>query len=430
MIERYTGKDMGAIWSLENRYRKFLAVEILATRAWAELGIVPREAADQIACKADFKLARIEELEQETRHDVVAFTRAVAESLGPESRYFHYGLTSYDVVDTALSVMLGEAADLLLQGLDKLAAALKEQALRYKLTSCVGRTHGVHAEPTSLGLKFALWLAETGRNRTRLEQAAQTVRVGKLSGAVGNFAHIDPFIEEYVCRELGLQAAAVSTQVLQRDRHAEFVSTLAIVGATLEKIALEIRNLQRTETREVEEPFYSGQKGSSAMPHKRNPVTCEKVCGLARLLRGYATTALENVALWHERDISHSSVERVILPDSTITLDHMLKEITRVVCELRVIPEQLEKNLNLTGGLIFSQRVLLELVENGLSREDAYDLVQRCAMEAWEQGKNLKDLLAAEELVLSRLGLEKLEQCFDPAYYLQRVDRIYQRLGL
>ncbi len=430
MIDRYTGKAMGSIWSLENRYKKFLDVEILATQAWAELGVVPPEAADLIAANASFSVERIEELEAQTRHDVVAFTRCVAESLGEESRFFHYGLTSYDIVDTALSVLLGEAGELLLKGLAGLEAALKEQAVRYKNVPCVGRTHGVHAEPTSLGLKFALWLAEIRRNSERLGRAVETVRVGKLSGAVGNFAHIDPFIEEYVCEKLNLQPAPVSTQVLQRDRHAEYVSVLALIGASLEKIALEIRSLQRTETRELEEPFYAGQKGSSAMPHKRNPVTCEKICGLSRLLRGYATAALENVALWHERDISHSSVERVILPDSTITLDHMINQMIRVVGELNVYPDKMVKNLELTGGLIYSQKVLLELVEKGLSREEAYDLVQRCAMQAWENNMSLKDVLAAEELVISKLGSNGLEKCFDAAYYLKRVDYIYKRLGI
>jgi adenylosuccinate lyase len=430
MIERYTGTAMGKIWSLENRYQKFLEVEILATEAWAELGVVPSEVATQISTKASFDVNRINELEKETRHDVVAFTRCVAESLGEESRYFHYGLTSYDVVDTALSVMLVEAAALIKSGLQSLEEALKVQALRYKDTATVGRTHGVHAEPTSLGLKFALWLAEVRRDLERLERATESVRVGKLSGAVGNFAHIDPFIEEYVCEKLGLEAAPVSTQVIQRDRHAEFLSVLAIIGATLEKIALEIRNLQRTETREIEEPFYSGQKGSSAMPHKRNPVTCEQICGLARLLRGYAVSAFENVALWHERDISHSSVERVILPDSTIITDHMVQQMIRVVEELNVYPQQLLHNLELTGGLIYSQRVLLELVESGLSREEAYDLVQRCAMESWERGIAFKDLLAAEEVVTQRLNKEKLDDCFNPAYYLRRVDYIYKRLGI
>lgn len=421
---------MGRIWSLENRYRKFLDVEILASAAWAELGVIPADAADKIAANAAFEVQRIEALEKETRHDVVAFTRCVAESLGEESRFFHYGLTSYDIVDTALSVLLREAAGLLNDGLIELETVLKAQALKYKETAMVGRTHGVHAEPTSLGLKFALWLAEMRRNRERLKQAAEVVRVGKISGAVGNFAHIDPFIEEYVCAKLNLEPAPVSTQVLQRDRHAEFINTLALIGATLEKIALDIRNLQRTETRELEEPFYSGQKGSSAMPHKRNPVTCEKVCGLARLLRGYAGTALENVALWHERDISHSSVERVILPDSTIITDHILKQMIRVVGELKVNQDQLAANLELTGGLIYSQRVLLELVESGLSREEAYDLVQRCAMESWESNRSFKELLCAEEAVRERLSKAKLDDCFDPAHYLKRVDYIFRRLGI
>ena len=430
MIERYTRPEMAKIWSLENRYRKFLDVEILAAEAWAELGMVPREAAALIAAKASFDVQRIEEIEKETRHDLVAFIRCVAESLGEESRYFHYGLTSYDVVDTALSVLLGEAAKVIDGGLLELEEVLTEQALRYKGTATVGRTHGVHAEPTSLGLKFALWLAEVRRDRDRFARAAESVRVGKISGAVGNFVHLDPYVEEYVCHKLGLEPDPVSTQVIQRDRHAEFVGVLAIIGATLEKIALEIRNLQRTEVREMEEPFYSGQKGSSAMPHKRNPVTCEQVCGLARLLRGYAGTALENVALWHERDISHSSVERVILPDSTIVADHILQQMIRVIRELKVYPQQLVRNLELTGGLIYSQRVLLELVAAGLLREKAYDLVQRCAMEAWESGRSFRDLLAGEPEVLERLGGEKLDQCFDPAYYLQRVEYIYNRLGL
>jgi adenylosuccinate lyase len=421
---------MAGIWSLENRYQKFLDVEILASEAWAELGVVPREAAALIAANASFDLQRIEELEKEIRHDLVAFTHCVAESLGEESRYFHYGLTSYDVVDTALSVLLGEAAGLIGKGLLELEEVLKVQALRYKETATVGRTHGVHAEPTSLGLKFALWMAEIRRDYERLRRASESVRVGKLSGAVGNFAHLDPFIEEYVCRRLGLDPAPVSTQVLQRDRHAEFVSVLAIIGATLEKIALEIRNLQRTEVREMEEPFYSGQKGSSAMPHKRNPVTCEQVCGLARLLRGYAGTALENVALWHERDISHSSVERVILPDSTIIADHLIQQMIRVIRDLKVYPQQLLKNLDLTGGLIYSQRILIDLIDSGMLREKAYDLVQRCATAAMESDRTFRDLLADDNEVAERLGRDKLEACFNPSYYLRRVDYIYKRLGL
>ncbi len=430
MIERYTSPEMGLIWSLENRYQKFLEVEILAAEAWSELGVVPRDAAQSIAAKARFDLARIDELERETRHDVVAFTRCVAESLGSESRYFHYGLTSYDVVDTALSALLAEASAIIDAGLIEMIEALIEKARQYKKIPVVGRTHGVHAEPTSLGLKFALWLAEIRRNQERMKRAAEAVRVGKISGAVGNFAHIDPFIEEYVCRKLNLEPDPVSTQVIQRDRHAEYLSTLALIGATLEKIALEIRNLQRTECAELEEPFYEGQKGSSAMPHKRNPVTCEQICGLARLLRGYATTALENVALWHERDISHSSVERVILPDSTIITDHMVKQMVRVIRGLRVNKKQLDQNLALTGGLIYSQRVLLKLVEKGLSREKAYDLVQKCAMQAWESGRSFKDCLSEEKDISERLGPKKLDDCFDPAYYLNRVDYIYERLGI
>ncbi len=431
MIERYTGAAMGSIWSLSNRYQKYLEVEILASEAWAELGVIPKEAADLIAANARFDVERIEVLEQETRHDVVAFTRSVAESLGAESRYFHYGLTSYDVVDTALSVLLSEAAALLHTGLAELDQVLTKQALRYKHTPTVGRTHGVHAEPTSLGLKFALWLAENRRNIKRMERAAEAVRVGKISGAVGNFAHIDPFIEEFVCRKLGLEPAAISTQVIQRDRHAEFVTTLALIGSTLEKISLEIRNLQHTETRELEEPFYSSQKGSSAMPHKKNPVTAEKICGLARLLRGYAVTALENVALWHERDISHSSVERVILPDCTITLDHMLQQTIRIVSALVINEEQLAVNLDLTGGLIYSQRVLLALVESGgLSCEAAYDLVQTYALRAWESNQQFSELLKADTFITEKLGHQKLEECINPAYYLRRIDYIYKRLRL
>ncbi|MEW5783795.1 MAG: adenylosuccinate lyase [Bacillota bacterium] len=430
MIERYTRPEMERIWSLENRFQKMLQIEILAAQAWAELGEIPADAVRLIAARASFSVERIAELERETRHDVVAFTRCVAESLGEESRYFHYGLTSSDVVDTAQSVLLQEAAALIKDGLTALRATLAEQARRFKSTPVIGRTHGMHAEPTSLGLKFALWWAEAGRNLARLERAAQTVRVGKLSGAVGNYALIDPFVEEYVCETLGLEAAPISTQVLQRDRHAEFVSCLALIGASLEKIALEIRLLQRTEAGELAEPFYRGQKGSSAMPHKRNPVACEQVCGLARLLRGYAQAALENVALWHERDISHSSVERVILPDSTILVDYLLHQMVRVTGELHVYPERMAANLALTGGLVFSQRVLLALVDSGLSRETAYDLVQRCAMESMESGIPFQELLGREKQVSERINAATLEACFDPGYYLQRVDLIYSRLGL
>ncbi|MBS3942891.1 MAG: adenylosuccinate lyase [Dethiobacter sp.] len=430
MIERYARPEMLHIWSLENRYAKFLEIEILAVQAWAELGEIPPNAARLIAENSCFTVERIAELERETRHDLVAFTRCIAESLGEESRYFHYGLTSYDVVDTALSTLLLEAAALIKAGLADLAAVLEEQALRHKDTPVVGRTHGVHAEPTSLGLKFALWLAEARRNLERVERAEETVRVGKLSGAVGNYAHIDPFVEQYVCRRLGLAVDPVSTQVLQRDRHAEYVTVMALIGAFLEKIALEVRNLQRTETREIEEPFYQGQKGSSAMPHKRNPVTCEQICGLARVLRGYAGAALEDVALWHERDISHSSVERVILPDCTTLVDYLLQQTIQVIRGLRIYPEQMRRNLELTGGLIYSQRVLLALVDRGLTREAAYDLVQRSAARALELGHPFKQLLWEEPQVREKMSELDFDSCFEPAYYLRRVDLIYRRLGL
>ena len=430
MIERYSRPEMARIWSLENRYAKFLEIEILAAEAWAEIGEIPRNAARLIAEKASFTVQRIGELETETRHDVVAFTRCVAESLGEESRFFHYGLTSYDIVDTALSVLLQEAAAIILEGLNELREALKGQALRYRDTIIIGRTHGVHAEPTSLGLKFALWYAEAERNLERVNRAAETTRYGKLSGAVGNFAHIDPFIEQYVCRKLGLLPAPVSTQILQRDRHAEYACTMALVASSLEKIALEVRNLQRTETHEMEEPFYQGQKGSSAMPHKRNPVTCEQICGLARVARAYAGAALENVALWHERDISHSSVERVILPDLTTLVDYMLHQTVRVISGLLVYPDRMLDNLELSGGLVYSQAVLLALVESGLSREEAYDLVQACAMKSWGKGISFRKTLEQEKIISSRLTSEQLNRCFDPRHYLRRVNLIYQRAGI
>lgn len=430
MIERYSRPEMARIWSLENRYAKFLQIEILAAEAWAELGEIPRDAARLIAEKASFNVKRIGELEMETRHDVVAFTRCVAESLGEESRFFHYGLTSYDVVDTALAVLLQEAAAIIAEGMNELRESLKGQALRHRDTIIVGRTHGVHAEPTSLGLKFALWYTEAERNLERVRRAAETTRYGKLSGAVGNFAHIDPFIEQYVCRKLGLLPAPVSTQILQRDRHAEYACTMALVASSLEKIALEVRNLQRTETHEIEEPFYQGQKGSSAMPHKRNPVTCEQICGLARVARAYAGAALEDVALWHERDISHSSVERIILPDLTTLVDYMLHQTVRVISGLLIYPDRMLDNLELTKGLVYSQAVLLALVENDLSREEAYDLVQACAMKSWEKGISFREALQQEEMISSRLTPARLNSCFDPRHYLRRVDMIYKRAGI
>ena len=430
MIERYTREEMGQIWSLQNKFQKWLDIEILAAEAMGKLKLIPADAAGLIRKNATFTVERIDELEKMTRHDVVAFTRCVAESLGEEARYVHYGLTSSDVVDTALSALLKDASQIIEKGLEKIEEALRKQALAHRETVITGRTHGVHAEPTSLGMKFALWMAEIQRDRERFKRAKDGVSFGKISGAVGNYAHLDPFVEEYVCEKMGLQVAPISTQVLQRDRHAEFVFVLGLIAATLEKIALEVRNLQRTETRELEEPFYTGQKGSSAMPHKRNPVLCEQVTGLARIVRSSVQAALENVALWHERDISHSSVERVILPDCTILVDYLLNLMTRVVSELRVYPENMLRNLNITGGLAFSQRVLLELVESGLSRENAYDIVQATAMKSWETGTPFKELLAAEPQIREKMTEEEIAACFDPAYYIRRVDYIYKRLNL
>ncbi|NLM45969.1 MAG: adenylosuccinate lyase [Firmicutes bacterium] len=430
MLERYTLPEMAELWSLENKFKKWLEVEILACEAWAELGVIPREAAALIRRKASFSVERILELEAETRHDVVAFTRCVAESLGEEAKYVHYGLTSSDVVDTALAVLMKEAADLILQQLDALLDVLKAKAREHKTTIMMGRTHGIHAEPTTFGLKMALYVAEMQRNRLRLERARDTVACGKISGAVGTFANLPPQVEAYVCRKLGLSPAPISTQILQRDRHAEFMAALAIAAGTLEKLATEIRGLQKTETREVEEPFYAGQKGSSAMPHKRNPVGCEQICGLARVVRANAMAALENMPLWHERDISHSSTERIIIPDSTTLLHYMLHRMTRIVGDLRVYPENMRRNMEKTMGLIFSQKVLLTLVEKGMAREAAYDLVQKYAMEAWEKQKPFRELLASDPVIMSTLTPKELQACFDPAYHLKCVDEIFARVGI
>ena len=430
MIDRYTLPEMARLWSLENKFQKWLEVEIHACAAWAELGAIPPAAAEDIREKAAFQVDRVLELEESTRHDVVAFTRCVAESLGEESRYFHYGLTSSDVVDTALSLLLVEAADIIIHDVKSFLEVLAAQANKYKHTLMMGRTHGVHAEPTTLGLKMALWYAEMQRNLTRLQRAREAVRVGKLSGAVGTFANIPPQVEEYVCDKLGLKPAPISTQVLQRDRHAEYVTALAITGGTLEKMATEIRGLQKTEVREVEEPFYKGQKGSSAMPHKRNPVMSEQVAGLARILRGNTQAALENMALWHERDISHSSVERIILPDSTTLLHYMLKRMQRIIGDLLVYPENMAANMDKTLGLCYSQRVLTALINKGLSREEAYDLVQGLAMKAWEGREDYLTLLEGDPQVGSRLSPAELKGLFDPAFHLKHVDLIFQRLGL
>jgi adenylosuccinate lyase len=421
---------MGRLWTLENKFQKWLEIEIYVCEAWAELGVIPREATAVIRRQASFNVERILEIEAQTRHDVVAFTRCVAESLGPESRYVHYGLTSSDVADTALSALLKEAADLLLAAAGELSLALKETARRHKNTVMMGRTHGVHAEPTTFGLKMALYVAEMERNRSRLERARDSVAVGKLSGAVGTYANIDPFVEEYVCGKLGLAPDPVSTQIVQRDRHAELMTVLAIIAGTLDKLATEIRGLQKTETREVEEPFYQGQKGSSAMPHKRNPVNCEQISGLSRVVRANALAALENMPLWHERDISHSSAERVILPDSTILLHYMLHNMTRIIGGLHVYPDNMRRNMQKTHGLTFSQQVLLALVQKGLTREEAYDLVQKYAMQAWEAERHLQDLLADDRAIAQLLSPAELAACFNPDRALQKVDEIYRRLGI
>lgn len=430
MIERYTRPEMGAIWTEENRFKAWLEVEILACEAWAELGVIPKEDVERIRQNASFDIARIKEIEEETRHDVVAFTRAVSETLGEERKWVHYGLTSTDVVDTALSYLLKQANEILLRDLENFIQVLKEKALEHKYTVMMGRTHGVHAEPTTFGLKMALWYAEMQRHLERFKQAAETVRVGKISGAVGTYANIDPFVEQYVCEKLGLKPAPISTQTLQRDRHAYYMATLALIATSIEKFAVEIRGLQKSEVREVEEFFAKGQKGSSAMPHKRNPIGSENMTGMARVVRGYMLTAYENVPLWHERDISHSSAERIILPDATIALNYMLNRFTNIVKNLKVYPENMKKNMDRTLGLIYSQRVLLSLIDAGMTREEAYDLVQPKAMEAWEKQVPFRSLIEADERITSRLTKEQIDDCFDYRYHLKHVDTIFKRLGL
>jgi adenylosuccinate lyase len=430
MIERYARPEMARIWSQDAKYEAWLKVELAVCEVYVKRGIIPADALARIKSKARVEAARIDEIEARTRHDVIAFLTNLEESIGADSRYVHLGLTSSDVVDTAQALQLVAASELLLAGLERLRAALRTLALRHKDTVCVGRTHGIHAEPTSFGLKAALWFAEAGRNLERLRRAEEAVRVGKISGSVGNFAHVEPDVEEEVCRLLGLEPAPISTQVIQRDRHAEFCAALAITAASIEKIATEIRSLQRTEILEAEEPFTEGQKGSSSMPHKRNPVSCEQLCGLARVVRTNSLAALENVALWHERDISHSSVERVILPDSTLLLDYMLHQMTRIVEGLQVYPERMRENLQRSYGLMFSQRVLLKLTETGLPRQQAYEIVQKNAMRAWRERTDFSALLAADPEVTARLAPDDLAACFEPAWYLRNVDAIYRRAGL
>jgi adenylosuccinate lyase len=430
VIERYTRPEMGALWSEETKFRTWLEVEILACEAWSQLGKIPPEAVEEIRQKARFDVRRIQEIEETVKHDVIAFLTNVAEYVGPASRYIHYGMTSSDLLDTSLAVLLRRAGLMLLEGAKRLREAIGNKALQYKDTLCVARTHGVQSEPITFGWKLAVWYDEMRRHIERLERAIDTISVGKISGAVGTFAYVDPFVERYVCERLGLKPAPASTQVIQRDRHAEFLTTLALVGNSLEKFATEIRHLQRTEVLEVEEPFTKGQKGSSAMPHKRNPITCERIAGQARILRANALAAMENVALWHERDISHSSVERVILPDSTILLDYMLHTFTRVVENLVVYPERMRQNLELTGGLIYSQAVLLKLTEKGLTREEAYAIVQGLAMEARDRGLVFRDLVAQDERVRRFLTQEEIHWCFDPWKNLRHVDEVFRRVGL
>jgi len=429
MIERYSRPAMKKVWSEENKFAKWLQVEVAVCEAWAELGIIPKEELRKIK-KARFDMKRFEEILKTTHHDVTAFLGSVAESLGEESRFIHLGLTSSDVMDTALSLQLLEATKILEQDIADLIAVLKEKAIEHKHTLMMGRTHGVHAEPVTFGLKMALWIEEMKRNAQRLAEAKKVIVVGKISGAVGTYATVPPEVEEKACARLGLSPAPVSSQVLQRDRHAQFVTTLAIMASSLEKFATEIRGLQRTEILEAEEPFEEGQTGSSAMPHKRYPELCERVCGLARLVRGHALTAMENVALWHERDISHSSNERITLPDSCLVLDYILSIFTNVMRGLRVYPQRMRENVELTKGLVFSQRVLLALIDKGLSRQKAYDLVQRNAMKAWKERTDFLQLLEADSEVVASLSAAELESLFDYQYYLKHVDHIFERLGL
>jgi adenylosuccinate lyase len=419
---------MGRIWSEENRFRTWLTVEVAATETLAQAGLVPKSAARAIRERADFNLERIQEIEAEVRHDVIAFTTAVAEIVGPEARWFHYGLTSNDVVDTAQALLVKQASEIISADLQRLAEVLKRRAWEFKDTPQIGRTHGIHAEPITFGFKLANWYSETQRNIQRFESAAEDMRVGKFSGAVGTLAHLSPELEEKICARLGLKAAAVSSQVIQRDRHAAYSGVLAVIASTLDKIATEIRHLQRTEVREAEEYFSEKQKGSSAMPHKRNPVTCEQISGLARVVRSNAQAALENVPLWHERDISHSSVERIILPDSTTLVDYLLNKTTNLIDTMFIYPERMRANLESTGGLVFSGQLLLDLVEHGVSREDAYRMVQGHAMRAWKEGLNFRDLVLADQSITGRVPRKQIDKAFDLDRQLRNIDKIFVRV--
>ena len=430
MIERYTNPEMGRIWTLQHEFEVMLEVEITACEAMAELGQIPVEAAKNIREKAQFNLERVKEIEKVTNHDIIAFLTNVAEYVGEDSKYIHKGLTSSDVKDTALGIMMKKSAELILEDLKNLRDVLKRQAKKYKHTVCIGRTHGIHAEPMTLGLKFALWYDEICRDIERVEHAKKVVAVGKLSGAVGTYSNIDPRIEEITCKKLGIESVKLATQVIQRDRHAEYMTTLAIVASTFEKIATELRNLQRTDIREVEEYFQPGQKGSSAMPHKRNPITGERITGMARLVRGNAIAAMEDITLWHERDISHSSVERVILPDSTINVDYCCRKLTNLVDKLLVYPEAMMENLNKTGGLIFSQRIMLAVVSKGVLREDAYKWVQRNAMARWLKGEDFRTNVEKDPDITKYLTKEEIDNCFDYQWFLRNVDMIMARFGI
>ena len=430
MITRYTRPEMAKIWSDENRYRCWLEVEILACEAWAELGEIPKVDVQKIRDNASFSVERILEIEEETRHDVVAFTRAVSETLGEERKWVHYGLTSTDVVDTAYGYQLKQANDILRKDLRRFLEIIQQKALEHKYTVCMGRTHGVHAEPTTFGLKLALWYSEMKRNIERFERAAQGVEAGKISGAVGTFANIPTSVEAYVCGQLQIRLQEISTQILSRDLHADYISTIALIATSIEKFATEIRGLQKSETREVEEFFAKGQKGSSAMPHKRNPIGSENMAGLSRVIRGHMVTAYENVNLWHERDISHSSAERIIIPDSTILLNYMLNRFGNIVKNLTVFPDRMLKNMDATFGLIYSQRVLLKLIDKGLSREKAYDLVQPCTALSWDEQRSFREIIENQEEIMSHLTTEELNDAFDYHYHIRQVDEIFHRVGL
>ncbi len=430
MIERYTRPEMKKIWAEQNRFQAWLEVEVLSCEAWGKLGIIPEADVEKIRKNSKFNVQRIQEIEAQTRHDVVAFTRSVSESLGEERKWVHYGLTSTDVVDTANSYLIKQANDILRRDLKHFMAALKAKAQEHKYTIMMGRTHGIHAEPTTFGLKLALWYAEMERNFERFEAAATNIEYGKISGAVGTYANIDPFVESYVCQKLGLKPAPISTQTLQRDRHAHYLSSLALIATSLEKFATEIRSLQKSETREVEEYFSPGHTGSSAMPHKRNPIGSENITGLARVIRGYMLTAYENVTLWHERDISHSSAERIIIPDSTSLLNYMLNRFAKIVNELTVFPEMMKRNMDHSLGLVFSQQVMLALIDHGLTREEAYAIVQPLAMEAWSTQSSFVELVFASDKIKELLSPETTQACFDYNQHIKHVDLIFERLGL